>query len=310
MPRAPSGGCVQCRRASSSATKTNSAVAWSSGSAGRSGARHWPRYPILSHVGRSPPISRIGGPRCCSPPRAEKAEATSARDAAASSGAQRSCRHGCARARAPIRLRHPVIYSLQGMTGPLRELMLWSTQDDAGGSRRSFRKEAHTTKVMLLDDFSSLGWSDFATCERRSTGGWATSEALFAVRPRYATIDDEEFRVSFLGHETQHFADYERFPGLPQWELEYRAKLTELALRPTRPAPTCCANSTKIRGRSGLAACLCQQARAGGTSPASRPSGGRAARCGRRCRPAGRGGRRIARGLAAARGARASGELG
>ena len=82
----------------------------------------------------------------------------------------------------------------------------------------------------MLDNFSSLGWSDFATCGRRGTGGWATSEALFAVRPRYASIETEEFRVTFLGHETQHFADYARFPGLPQWELEYRAKLTELAL--------------------------------------------------------------------------------
>ena len=127
------------------------------------------------------------------------------------------------------RLHQAGYYSLQGMTGPLRELMLWSKQDT-----REIRVElpegAHTTKVMLLDDFSSLGWSDFATCHRRGTGGWATNDALFAVRPRYANIEGEEFRVTFLGHETQHFADYRRFPGLPQWELEYRAKLTELAL--------------------------------------------------------------------------------
>jgi hypothetical protein len=83
---------------------------------------------------------------------------------------------------------------------------------------------------MLLDDFSSLGWSDFATCHRRGTGGWATTDALFAVRPRYTNLDGEVFRVTFLGHETQHFADYARFPGLASWELEYRAKLTELAL--------------------------------------------------------------------------------
>jgi hypothetical protein len=127
------------------------------------------------------------------------------------------------------RLHQAGYYSLQGMTGPLRELMLWSKQDT-----REIRVElpegAHTTKVMLLDDFSSLGWSDFATCHRRGTGGWATNDALFAVLPRYANIEGEEFRVTFLGHETQHFADYTRFPGLPQWELEYRAKLTELAL--------------------------------------------------------------------------------
>jgi len=127
------------------------------------------------------------------------------------------------------RLRESGYYSLQGMTGPMRELMLWAKQD-----AREFRVElpegAHTTTVMLLDDFSSLGWSDFATCHRRGTGGWATSDALFFVRPRYKSLEDETFRVSFLGHETQHFADYARFPGLAPWELEYRAKLTEVAL--------------------------------------------------------------------------------
>jgi hypothetical protein len=127
------------------------------------------------------------------------------------------------------RLRQSGLYSLQGMTGPLRELMLWSKQETRE-VRVQLPEEAHTTTVMLLDDFSSLGWSDFATCHRRGTGGWATSDALFAVRPRYASLDGEAFRVGFLGHETQHFADYARFPGLAPWELEYRAKLTELAL--------------------------------------------------------------------------------
>lgn len=35
--------------------------------------------------------------------------------------------------------------------------------------------------------------------------------------------------MSFLGHETQHFADLASFPDLASWELEYRAKLVELA---------------------------------------------------------------------------------
>jgi hypothetical protein len=127
------------------------------------------------------------------------------------------------------RLRQSGYYSLQGLTGPLRELMLWSAQETQE-MRVELPEGSHTTKVVVLDDFSSLGWSDFATCGRRGTGGWATTDALFAVRPRYANIDGEEFRVTFLGHETQHFADYARYPGLVQWQLEYRAKLTELAL--------------------------------------------------------------------------------
>ena len=99
---------------------------------------------------------------------------------------------------------------LQGLTGPLRELMLWTRQE-----MRSYKVALpdgeHTTRVFLLDGFASLGWGDFATCGRRGTGGWATGDALFAVVPRYSSLDGEEFQVSFLGHETQHFADLTRF---------------------------------------------------------------------------------------------------
>ena len=84
-------------------------------------------------------------------------------------------------------------------------------------------------KVELLDDFASRGWTSYGRCERGSAGGWATAEALYAVVPSYAEgLDSEAFRVVFLGHETQHFADQNAFPGIAPWELEYRAKLVEL----------------------------------------------------------------------------------
>jgi len=119
-------------------------------------------------------------------------------------------------------------YCLQGLTGPLRELMLW-TRQEMQSYKVVLPDGEHTTRVFLLDSFASLGWSDFATCGRRGTGGWATGDALFAVVPRYSSLDSEEFQVSFLGHETQHFADLARFAPMPQWELEYRAKLVELS---------------------------------------------------------------------------------
>jgi hypothetical protein len=132
------------------------------------------------------------------------------------------------------RLRQAGYYSLLGRTGLLRELMMWEKQH-----RRSSRVElpegTHVTPVLLLDGFASLGWGDYATCGRRGTGGWATPDTLYAVVPRYPSLDGEEFRVTFLGHETQHFADRHRFPNLKPWELEYRAKLVELAqVRVTR----------------------------------------------------------------------------
>ncbi|HEY0628096.1 MAG TPA: hypothetical protein VGD23_02090 [Sphingomicrobium sp.] len=119
-------------------------------------------------------------------------------------------------------------YSLQGRTGLLRELMIWSKQE-ARTMRATLPEGDHEVKVFLLDDFKSLGWSAHATCNRASTGGWATDKALFAVVPKYPSLDHEEFRVTFLGHEAQHFADKLRFKDLQPWELEYRAKLTELA---------------------------------------------------------------------------------
>jgi hypothetical protein len=48
--------------------------------------------------------------------------------------------------------------------------------------------------------------------------------------PAYKSLDDETFSVRFLAHETQHFADKHNFGHPESWELEYRAKLTELAL--------------------------------------------------------------------------------
>jgi hypothetical protein len=117
---------------------------------------------------------------------------------------------------------------LLGQTGVLRELMAWRKE-----ARRSYQVQLpegeQLTPVVILSDFASLGWGDYATCGRRGAGGWALADVLYAVSPRYRSLDDEEFRVSFLGHETQHFVDLRRFRKMEPWELEYRAKLVELA---------------------------------------------------------------------------------
>jgi hypothetical protein len=126
------------------------------------------------------------------------------------------------------RLRESGHYALMGRTGALRELMVWRKQE-ARSYRVKLPEGEHDTCVEILDDFVTLGWGDYATCGRRGAGGWATADTLFAVRPRYASLDSEEFRVTFLGHETQHFADLVRFAPMEPWELEYRAKLVELA---------------------------------------------------------------------------------
>lgn len=127
------------------------------------------------------------------------------------------------------RLKQAGYHALLGKTGTLRELMLWSRQDERT-YRVALPEGAVSTKVFLLNGFESMGWGNYLTCERSGTGGWAKPDGLYAVVPAYRSLEDETFQVNFLAHESQHFSDYQRFPELESWELEYRAKLVELAL--------------------------------------------------------------------------------
>jgi hypothetical protein len=117
---------------------------------------------------------------------------------------------------------------LLGVTSPLRELMLWRTETEERYDV-PLPEGVQPVTVMFMDDFASLGWAGFATCGRSHSGGWTRPDRLYAVRSAY-DVGSEEFRVSYLAHEAQHFADNRRYPDLDrQDELEYRAKLTELA---------------------------------------------------------------------------------
>ncbi|HYX46048.1 MAG TPA: hypothetical protein VE820_04410 [Sphingomicrobium sp.] len=121
------------------------------------------------------------------------------------------------------------LHSLEGRTGLLRELMVWRKQEEVD-TPVALPEAQFRVKVYYLDGFKSFGWSYYATCGRSSTGGWTTDGGLYVVVPRYDSLRDEQFRVSFLAHEAQHFADKARFKDLKPWELEFRAKLVEVAL--------------------------------------------------------------------------------
>ena len=127
-------------------------------------------------------------------------------------------------------LRDRGLHSLMGITWPFRELMAWRHQEtrtyDVPLPHGPF-----TVRAELLDDFVTFGWAHYATAGRRATGGWATTDALYAVVPRYTdSLDGEPFTITFLGHETQHFADLTRHGPLEPWRLEYRSKLVEMAM--------------------------------------------------------------------------------
>lgn len=119
-----------------------------------------------------------------------------------------------------------------GLTPPLHDCMLWREERRAV-ERVDLPEQGIDLPVRYLDDFVSFGWIEYATCGRRAANGWATDTEVFAVVPRYESLDSEHFRVNLLSHEAQHLADKRDFDGLLPWELEFRAKLAEVAAAET-----------------------------------------------------------------------------
>jgi hypothetical protein len=110
---------------------------------------------------------------------------------------------------------------------PLQDLFLWKSQETREYSVR-LTDQTRTVTVNFMDDFELLGWKYFASLGLASTTGWVQDGELYCVVWAYDR-NSERFRVSYLQHEARHLADYELFPGLDSINLEYRAKLTELA---------------------------------------------------------------------------------
>jgi len=111
-------------------------------------------------------------------------------------------------------------------TGGFLDLFLWQKQQDSIFTVQLPESEIDV-HVVLMDDFLSIGWTEYATLGKYHAGGWANPRALYCVKKSY-DLSGEAFRVSYLTHEAQHFSDYKNFPLLEQADLEYRAKLAEL----------------------------------------------------------------------------------
>lgn len=126
------------------------------------------------------------------------------------------------------RLKQAGFYSLQGKTGKLYELMIWSRQDEKV-EKVTLPEDVNETRVFYMNDFVSSGWGSYFSCDRTGTGGWTDDVGLHVVVPNYDSLTDENFQINFLAHESQHFSDLRRYKKLESWELEYRAKLVELA---------------------------------------------------------------------------------
>ena len=62
-------------------------------------------------------------------------------------------------------------FVLGGTTPPLKELMVWRKQTEVQQTV-GLPSGPISVKVSLLDDFISLGWAAWGTCDRSHTGGW------------------------------------------------------------------------------------------------------------------------------------------
>ncbi len=115
-----------------------------------------------------------------------------------------------------------------GKTGHLYDLYLWKEEKEMFYDIE-LPEEKVKVPVVFMKDFISNGWSHYTTFGRSYSGGWTTNEKLFCVKDAY-DLNTENFKVSYVAHEGQHFVDKKSYPKLEQADLEYRAKLTELAL--------------------------------------------------------------------------------
>jgi hypothetical protein len=114
-----------------------------------------------------------------------------------------------------------------GKTGHLYDLFLWK-EEDVKVYPIELINDSVKVPVHFMKNFISTGWSHYTTFGRNYASGWATKKALYSVENAYDR-NTEKFKVSYLVHEGQHFVDYQNFPLLKQADLEYRAKLVELA---------------------------------------------------------------------------------
>ena len=123
------------------------------------------------------------------------------------------------------------LHVLQSPAPPLRDLYLWREQStrsyDVRLTDRTLRLD-----VVFMDDLISLGWKEYASLGLATTTGWVEQGRLYCVSWAYDR-DSENFRVSYLKHEARHLVDLELYPDMDTTELEYRAKLTELAFAHT-----------------------------------------------------------------------------
>ena len=119
------------------------------------------------------------------------------------------------------------LHFLDSPAPPLRDLFLWQ-REKPGKYTVELTDKQLVLKVRFMEDFLLQGWKDFASLGLATTTGWVEDETLYCLAWAYDT-ESENFQVSYLKHEARHLVDLAQYPDMESTELEYRAKLTELA---------------------------------------------------------------------------------
>lgn len=90
-------------------------------------------------------------------------------------------------------------------------------------------KDTVKTTVVFIESYHINGYDEFATFGDYQVGGWAIKESatLYCNKGTY-DLNSEEFKVSYLKHESLHFTDLNEYPNLSSADLEYRSKVIEL----------------------------------------------------------------------------------
>jgi len=82
-------------------------------------------------------------------------------------------------------------------------------------------------EVVEMDGIITRCWQDYITLGRVGAGGWVTKKGCTYFKEKY-DIESDDFKVSLLKHEGQHFFDRKNHPKMKSTDLEYRAKLVEM----------------------------------------------------------------------------------
>jgi len=117
-------------------------------------------------------------------------------------------------------------FSQFGITPPYPELYLWA-KENKQRQIIELPESVVEIEVCAIEDVIIGGLYDCLSMGKVGAAGWVTKEGCTYFVHKYDTGSDD-FNISLLKHEGQHFLDLEKYPEMKSVDLEYRAKLVEL----------------------------------------------------------------------------------